>query len=197
MALSILGAASHVMPLILPVPLGDTDVVVLHFYDGRSRVFWFHSLEDAIRVQGAGPQSIIWVHSQSNEAVTLRLEETGPPSPPSFSIPVQIGNRHQVPPIGGRWRTPMARMPRAPFQFVGPTWTVQSTFLRLPTWPMVILLMIPPLRRSYVQRRAQRRKARNECIACGYNLTGNVTGMCPECGGNVAAQLFRDQCVPT
>ncbi len=25
----------------------------------------------------------------------------------------------------------------------------------------------------------------NDCINCGYNLTGNVSGVCPECGENV------------
>jgi hypothetical protein len=27
------------------------------------------------------------------------------------------------------------------------------------------------------------RKAAGECPACGYDLTGNVSGTCPECGG--------------
>ena len=26
---------------------------------------------------------------------------------------------------------------------------------------------------------------RGHCTACGYNLTGNTTGVCPECGGKV------------
>ena len=26
------------------------------------------------------------------------------------------------------------------------------------------------------------RKAKGPCIRCGYNLTGNVSGVCPECG---------------
>jgi hypothetical protein len=27
-----------------------------------------------------------------------------------------------------------------------------------------------------------RRPARGTCASCGYNLTGNVSGVCPECG---------------
>jgi hypothetical protein len=30
-----------------------------------------------------------------------------------------------------------------------------------------------------------RRKLMNLCIACGYDLTGNVSGTCPECGEKV------------
>jgi hypothetical protein len=26
------------------------------------------------------------------------------------------------------------------------------------------------------------REDRGECLQCGYDLTGNVTGVCPECG---------------
>ena len=31
-------------------------------------------------------------------------------------------------------------------------------------------------------RRAPRRERRGLCRHCGYNLTGNVSGICPECG---------------
>jgi hypothetical protein len=29
---------------------------------------------------------------------------------------------------------------------------------------------------------AERRRSRGQCVACAYNLTGNVSGTCPECG---------------
>lgn len=55
--------------------------------------------------------------------------------------------------------------------------------LALPSWlPGPVLGAYPfwvflrgPVRRS-------RRRARGQCIRCGYDLTGNVTGGCPECG---------------
>ena len=38
----------------------------------------------------------------------------------------------------------------------------------------------------YVLRRPGRirreRRARGQCVRCGYNMTGNVSGVCPECG---------------
>ena len=30
--------------------------------------------------------------------------------------------------------------------------------------------------------RFHRRRAEGRCLRCGYNLTGNTTGVCPECG---------------
>jgi hypothetical protein len=31
----------------------------------------------------------------------------------------------------------------------------------------------------------QRRPRRGHCGECGYNLTGNVSGVCPECGSTI------------
>ncbi len=33
--------------------------------------------------------------------------------------------------------------------------------------------------------RRWRRRRRGLCVACGYNLTGNVSGVCPECGRGI------------
>ena len=30
--------------------------------------------------------------------------------------------------------------------------------------------------------RVKRRRAMGICVGCGYDLTGNVSGVCPECG---------------
>jgi predicted RNA-binding Zn-ribbon protein involved in translation (DUF1610 family) len=29
------------------------------------------------------------------------------------------------------------------------------------------------------------RQHRNACSSCGYNLTGNTSGVCPECGSKI------------
>ena len=43
-------------------------------------------------------------------------------------------------------------------------------------------------------RRLMQRRLRGECVRCGYSLTGNVSGVCPECGtvlksGRLAKQI--------
>ena len=76
-----------------------------------------------------------------------------------------------------------------PFYDPGPhpswVWEDYGAFgmtIRFPGWLPVLLLalllatfLLGPLRRD-------RRRKRNQCIHCGYNLTGNESGACPECG---------------
>ncbi len=55
--------------------------------------------------------------------------------------------------------------------------------VRLPLWAMVGLLFCHPavafFRGPFLHRR---RRKRNQCISCGYDRSGNTTGICPECG---------------
>ncbi len=54
----------------------------------------------------------------------------------------------------------------------------QYAILTIPLgWPAVLLTMLS----VYVLRR-NRRYPRGHCQSCGYNLTNNTTGTCPECG---------------
>lgn len=42
--------------------------------------------------------------------------------------------------------------------------------------------------------RWRRRRAHcAQCVRCGYNLTGNVSGVCPECGGVVSGRVGQPQ----
>lgn len=53
---------------------------------------------------------------------------------------------------------------------------------RLPLWmPLAISLVYPLWHLTPWHRRRIRRK-HNQCVACGYSLTGNTSGVCPECG---------------
>ncbi len=57
-------------------------------------------------------------------------------------------------------------------------------YLTFPIWcPLLAFAIIPAfvLIRGPLRRRARRK--RNECVGCGYNMTGNESGVCPECGG--------------
>jgi hypothetical protein len=60
------------------------------------------------------------------------------------------------------------------------TWT-----LAVPCSYLVLLLSVPLCRWLATRRRRRRRRCRlslGRCPACGYDLTGNVSGTCPECG---------------
>jgi hypothetical protein len=52
--------------------------------------------------------------------------------------------------------------------------------IAVPYWG-IALLMALPLWLNFFAGRRKRPKERG-CESCGYNLTGNVSGVCPECG---------------
>jgi hypothetical protein len=54
-----------------------------------------------------------------------------------------------------------------------PLWLVFVTLAAVPT----IAFIRGPLRQW-------RRRRRGLCVSCGYNLTGNLSGSCPECGAS-------------
>ena len=58
-----------------------------------------------------------------------------------------------------------------------------------PLWPLAVVLAVIParrFRRLAIERRAERRRAANQCVACGYDLRAS-TGTCPECGAPAPA----------
>lgn len=60
--------------------------------------------------------------------------------------------------------------------------------LRIPYWPAILIgaaLSLPWLPRRIRAWRAGRRFRHGLCMTCGYDLTGNTSGICPECGKRV------------
>jgi hypothetical protein len=51
--------------------------------------------------------------------------------------------------------------------------------------PFVVLLAYPALAFIRGPLRRFRRRRKGLCVRCAYNLTGNVSGTCPECGSQV------------
>ena len=185
-ALAVAGACSYLIIPSMQLSCFDHDALVLHFFDGRVRLFWFHSPVEPIVVEPEEDRPFVVVRSQADDSPALTEDLVGPPTPPTFRVPIRIGDRHAVLPIGGGWRIRIGPQPPTPLVFGRPLWRIESSFLRLPIWPIVIALMIPPVRDSIRQRRRWGRKKRNECLECGYNLRGNVSGLCSECGRAIA-----------
>ena len=80
---------------------------------------------------------------------------------------------------------PEALIPNAPVYYVGrrakvPLWFV---ILACSAYPAIAFIR-GPLRRW-------RRRKRGLCVKCGYDLTGNVSGACPECAHPVAETASR------
>ncbi len=59
--------------------------------------------------------------------------------------------------------------------------------LSIPAWTLITVFVAVPC--SLLVFRIWRRRWRTKrgcCVACGYNLAGNTTGRCPECGAVVS-----------
>jgi hypothetical protein len=57
--------------------------------------------------------------------------------------------------------------------------------IQLPLWMPLLVVLIPTLLLWYRDYRAWRVFRPAHCQACGYDLTGNESGRCPECGTHV------------
>lgn len=56
-----------------------------------------------------------------------------------------------------------------------------EVWLAVPFWFLALLFGVLPL--TFAARRlVRRRRGLHDCRQCGYNLTGNTSGICPECG---------------
>ena len=67
----------------------------------------------------------------------------------------------------------------------GGSW--QQVNLALPIWMPFLVCLLPPVaffvaRPIRRRRRIRRRIRRGLCQKCGYDLRGNTSGVCPECG---------------
>ncbi len=55
--------------------------------------------------------------------------------------------------------------------------------LAFPTWlPAIICSILPCYVYLWVPLSHRHHRGQRLCLICGYNLTGNVSGVCPECG---------------
>jgi len=58
--------------------------------------------------------------------------------------------------------------------------------LRLPLWlPLVLFALYPTIAFVRGPLRRHRRRKKGLCVKCGYDLTGNMTGICSECGEKI------------
>lgn len=53
---------------------------------------------------------------------------------------------------------------------------------KLVIFPTLLIVSAPFLFFAYQRRRRARRRKWHECLTCNYDLTGNTSGTCPECG---------------
>lgn len=73
--------------------------------------------------------------------------------------------------------------------YVEATWFPSPEFngtgFAIPYWLVLVVVSLPWFILHRREREVQRRKRIGACLACGYELTGNVSGRCPECDAQV------------
>ena len=84
--------------------------------------------------------------------------------------------------LGIRWDKWVSLSLADAYAFEADNWGIQvptaCLFLLFATYPAFVFLMSSRRRRRY-------RSKHGLCIECGYNLTGNVSGVCPECSRKI------------
>ena len=66
----------------------------------------------------------------------------------------------------------------------GQVWWAES--VEFPLWPIALATAVIPLMRVILKK-----KRRDALCLCGYNLTGNTSGVCPECGTKTENQSVK------
>lgn len=178
-ALAIFGIAGYFMPVSGTWAVTDRAHMVLHSFDGRVRVFWITSNHDRISVRShpasrtelmihrlpPGPASIVRSADRAIEGDSAR---------PIWGI--RIGTRGAVGSFGGQWRSGPVNPPAQ-------AGSLEISFVRMPVWLPVTLLLIQPLRAIFFGPwQWRRRERRNLCLTCGYERIGLPEPRCPECG---------------
>ena len=78
-------------------------------------------------------------------------------------------------------------MPRARTHLI-PSLVLKKNRVNLPTWMPPIVFGVPT---ALLWWRDRHRIPPGHCRKCGYDLTGNVSGRCPECGEPTFAQALK------
>ncbi len=185
-SLAMIAAASYFMPCGYAQKITEHNWLVSYTYDGRMRIFWFDSQTHPFKI----------AHRWGTPRIHILPIDAAWPIPrrpnrnimaayipqPQWQTWVNIGGYNEVSDFAFTWNTV--------FRTGVPGFTIsRHSYVRFPLWIPALLLIITPIRSAIkgpiIQRR---RKKRGECIHCGYNLTGNTTGVCPECGNEFRCQ---------
>lgn len=130
---------------------------------------------------GCGYGSVIMGHGECLLAVSVAphsYQLSDPPSEHGTAMFWRTGNSMTGMFLGsGGFHGPMY------FVLPGSAPSARIRMLILPVWWLLLEAAIIALAAHFVRRR---RRA-TECRGCGYDLTGNMSGRCPECGRAVGA----------
>jgi hypothetical protein len=144
---------------------------------GADRAVLVRSAGGALHV---GRQSVERVGTGPGAGVRFDLTE---PGSVGYDAPDSVGSfaNGWYAPGAGLWSAGSTNVTIPPAVYL-----LRWNRMRVPYWLLVLLTVAAPATRgavySWQYSRAARRRRDRLCTRCGYDLTGNVSGVCPECG---------------
>ena len=182
------GIVSFYVPMCVGGNIDRSKWACVHFYEGRIRLFLleqptgsrlqvFHQPMDP---RGDFPRPFLLLYFGETEGpLTLEMLQSGEIAHPR-NWRIMISSQSAIRPFTLQMPS-LNRAPRA-------NRDLHVNLLRFPVWVLSVLMVIPPalgaLRGPITQRL---RRRRNLCTVCGYDPTGNLSDICPECGQSLAA----------
>jgi hypothetical protein len=172
--------------VIVVLTLGAAGVTLLWLASTARAVYWGRSVTSRcslyMSVDNGIAEVVVWrlrdgQHATGQTSFCLGdfSYSTGPPDPASPATRIGVGAVRNV----------ERRYGCGP-STNGKRETIVATTAAVPLWALLVLLSIYP---AYVFLREPlrhwRRSRKGLCVKCGYDLTGNVSGTCPECGTEV------------
>jgi len=162
-ATGLMGLAGIYTGAFVDFALSDRLCGYLYSADGLLRLYWFRS-DEGIYLSPTASGEMLSIRRDSDDAVCLAFRHASP---------------NQIAPFAWLWR-------QRQIGWRPSSTTVAMSGFRTPVYLPVALLLGYPLFGVVRDRwREFRRPKRGFCQSCGYDLTGNASGTCPECGGDV------------
>ena len=162
-------------------------VVVLWVRSAFAPATWIVSAgkDQAVLVRSAGRSLQVGRQSveplaAAGDGVTVDLSE---PGSLGYRAPGAVGSfaTGWYDPRGGIWWSGTTNV-----VIRSSLYRIRCQRLRVPYWLLAVVTAVLPAAHgaalAWQRRRRERRRMHTLCPACGYNLTGNVSGVCPECG---------------
>jgi len=162
-----LGALSFNAPIYIGLPLTSRLLGYVYVSEGLTRFYVFQSDQD-VWLSPSGDRRSMRIRRDSDDLTCQRFTHAPPNQIKHYEIYWQRSNPARI-------RAPDRAMP-----------TVRMSGVRFQILVVVAVLIAYPIVAVVAGRRMRRRRRirawRGLCETCGYDLTGNTSGVCPECG---------------
>ena len=169
----VLGMESRNSSLRWQVWSGLRNHVFLYSRDAIARLIWVESTDEIV---------IEFIPTTQSDLVTYRAEPACSYRP-SHLVDAELFRLSKGAGYHGvDWR--LGRQPTS----AGPCPSIYWSSIRCPTWTASAAFLAYPLL-AFIRGpfRRYRRRKRGLCVTCGYDVRGNESGICSECGTKIEA----------